>query len=38
MENKNIITGTNPVMKGDFPDPDVIRLGNTNYNGSKTTD
>lgn len=36
MENKNIITGTNPVMKGDFPDPDVIRVGDTYYMCSTT--
>lgn len=31
-----MIKGTNPVMKGDFPDPDIIRVGDTYYMCSTT--
>lgn len=31
-----MIVGTNPVMKGDFPDPDIIRVGDTYYMCSTT--
>ena len=36
MSEINIIKGTNPVTKGDFPDPDVIRVGDTYYICSTT--
>lgn len=32
----NLIKGTNPLMSGDFPDPDVIRVGDTYYMCSTT--
>lgn len=32
----DIIKGTNPIMKGDFPDPDIIRVGDTYYMCSTT--
>ncbi len=36
MSDNSIIKGTNPVTKGDFPDPDVIRVGDTYYICSTT--
>lgn len=34
--NNEIIKGKNPLMNGDFPDPDVIRVGDTYYICSTT--
>ena len=31
MEMKKKITAKNPIIDSDFPDPDIIRVGNTYY-------
>ena len=35
-ETDSLVTGTNPILKMDYPDPDVIRVGNTFYMVSTT--
>ena len=36
MEMKKMITATNPIIASDFPDPDIIRVGDTYYMASTT--
>ena len=37
MEKKDVLIGPlNPITKADFPDPDVIRVGDTYYMASTT--
>ena len=31
VDNYEMVTGTNPILKMDYPDPDVIRVGNAFY-------
>ena len=36
MKTGKILTVKNPVIDSDFPDPDIIRVGNTYYMASTT--